>query len=233
MNFPDYKFCGEKYDFDGGLSEESYEKFAIYAEFLIEYNKKVNLTAITEPDEIFVKHFLDSIFLLKYVEIPEGSSVIDVGTGAGFPAVPLKIVRPDIKITLLDSLNKRVDFLRQLCERLDIDAEFVHARAEEAGRSEDYRERFDFACARAVSAMNILSEFCIPLVRVGGSFIALKGHSEDIYASENSVKILGGEIENLYEYSLAGSKKLVCVKKISHTPPKYPRNSGRIKKKPL
>lgn len=236
MNFPDYKFCGEvlkKYGFDGGLSEESYEKFAIYAKFLVEYNKKVNLTAITEPDEIFVKHFLDSIFLLKYVEIPSGSSIIDVGTGAGFPSVPLKIVRPDIKITLLDSLNKRVDFLRQLCERLDIDAEFVHARAEEVGQNADYRERFDFACARAVSAMNILSEFCIPLVRVGGSFIALKGHSEDIYASENSVKILGGEIENLYEYSLAGNKKLVCVKKISHTPPKYPRNSGQIKKKPL
>lgn len=216
------------------LSEEQYEKLDIYAEFLVEYNEKVNLTAITEPDEILKKHFIDSVLLLKFVDIPRDSSMIDVGTGAGFPSVPIAVFRPDIKLTLLDSLNKRTIFLEKLCEKLGVKAEIIHGRAEEVSKNEKYREQFDVACARAVANMAVLSEFCLPFVKVGGNFIAMKGPNENIESSEKAVKILGGKLAAQIDYELFDEqRKIVVAEKISQTATKYPRNSGKIKKNPL
>lgn len=232
---PEYDFCRKSFQrFEMELPETLYEKLDIYAEFLVEYNKNVNLTAITDPKEILYKHFIDSILLDKYAEIPENASLIDVGTGAGFPSVPLKLFRPDIKITLLDSLNKRITFLKMLCEKLGIEAEFVHERAEIAGKNADFREKYDISCARAVANMSVLSEICLPFVRVGGIFTAMKGLSENISDGNNSVELSGGKIEKEFVYDISGEgRKIVTIKKISHTPTKYPRNSGQIKKKPL
>lgn len=216
------------------LSREAYEKFEIYAKFLVEYNEKVNLTAITDPKDILCKHFIDSASLLKYVDIQGGASLIDVGTGAGFPSVPLKILRPDLKITLLDSLNKRIDFLKMLCEKLDISAEFIHGRAEDFSKMPEYREQFDFSCARAVANLSTLSELCIPFVKVGGAFISMKGPSEDVSRGTNAVEILGGQVKGVTDYSLfEEQRRIILIKKISQTPIKYPRNSAQIKKKAL
>ena len=232
---PDLDYCRNEFKSVGfELSREIYEKLDIYADFLVEYNEKVNLTAITDPSEILKKHFIDSIVLSKYVAISDNSSIIDVGTGAGFPSVPLKLFRPDIKLTLLDSLNKRVEFLRQLCEKLGIEAEFIHGRAEDFSKLSEYREKYDFSCARAVANLSLLSEFCIPFVKVGGSFISMKGPTEDISEGENAVKLLGGEVSDVAEYDIFGEqRRIIIVKKISQTPPKYPRNSSQIKKKQL
>jgi len=216
------------------LKKDMYESLNIYAEFLVEYNNKINLTAITEPKDILIKHFIDSILICKYAEIPQNASIIDVGTGAGFPSVPLKIYRPDVKITLLDSLNKRINFLTQLCGKLQIDAEFIHGRAEDISKMPEYRERFDISCARAVANMSLLSELCLPFVRVGGSFIAMKGPNEDISVGFNAVEILGGKLLEQKNYSLNDEiRRLIIVEKISQTPTKYPRNSSQIKKKLL
>ncbi len=216
------------------LTENQYELFDKYADFLVKYNENVNLTAITEPDEILLKHFIDSCLILKYINIPENSTFIDVGTGAGFPSVPLKIMRPDIQITLLDSLNKRIVFLEKLCAILCINAEFIHGRAEDIARDLKYREKYDFVCARAVANMSLLSEFCIPFVKYAGNFIAMKGPSEDINSGIIAIKTLGGEISKIHEYKLGDdSRKLIHIIKISHTSSKYPRCSGQIKKKPL
>lgn len=232
---PDYALSCEKFLQCGiELSREAYDKFEVYAKFLVEYNEKVNLTAITEPMEVLCKHFIDSASLLKYVDIPLDSSLIDVGTGAGFPSVPVKILRPDIKLTLLDSLNKRIDFLVQLCEKLDFQANFIHGRAEDFSKSAEYRENFDFSCARAVANLSTLSELCIPFVKVGGSFISMKGPSEDVSRGTNAIELLGGKIEDITDYSLFDEqRRIITVKKISQTPIKYPRNSAQIKKKEL
>lgn len=232
---PEYTICLDKFrNYGLELTEKQYKKLDIYAEFLVDYNKMVNLTAITEPSEILIKHFIDSILLTKYVNLGDNTSIIDVGTGAGFPSVPVKIYCPAIKLTLLDSLNKRINFLKELSNRLDIDAEFVHGRAEDIAKLPEYREKFDISCARAVANMSLLSEYCLPFVKVGGYFAAMKGPSEDINSSENAVKILGGTIERVEEYHLESEeRKIVLVKKISQTPTKYPRNSSQIKKKSL
>ena len=232
---PEYTLCASAFQhFNVELSKTLYEKLDIYAEFLVEYNKNVNLTAITEPEEILYKHFIDSILLAKYAEIPKNASLIDVGTGAGFPSVPLKLFRPDLNITLLDSLNKRITFLQMLCEKLGIQAEFIHERAENAGKMAEYREKFDVSCARAVANMSVLSEMCIPFVKVGGIFTAMKGPNEDISKGNNAIQILGGKIENQFEYDISGEgRKIIIIKKISHTMTKYPRNSSQIKKKSL
>ncbi|WP_455530585.1 16S rRNA (guanine(527)-N(7))-methyltransferase RsmG [Ruminococcus sp.] len=232
---PDLDYCRNEFKSVGfEPSRELNEKLDIYADFLVEYNEKVNLTAITDPSEILKKHFIDSIALSKYVAISDNSSIIDVGTGAGFPSVPLKLFRPDIKLTLLDSLNKRVEFLRQLCEKLGVEAELIHGRAEDFSKLSEYREKYDFSCARAVANLSLLSEFCIPFVKVGGSFISMKGPTEDISEGENAVKLLGGEISDIAEYDIFGEqRRIIIVKKISQTPPKYPRNSSQIKKKQL
>lgn len=232
---PDFDICRDAFaKYDLVLDEEMYRRFDIYAEFLVEYNKNVNLTAITDPVEILYKHFIDSVLMLKYAEIPHDCKLIDVGTGAGFPSVPAKIYDNSLKITLLDSLNKRITFLQLLCEKLGIDAEFVHGRAEDIAKLPEYREQFDVSCARAVANMSLLSEFCIPFIKVGGRFIALKGPNEDISSGENAVKLLGGNVSRETNYDVeCEQRKIVIVNKISQTPTKYPRNSAQIKKKAL
>jgi 16S rRNA (guanine527-N7)-methyltransferase len=170
------------------LTPQMLEKFEIYCDFLLEYNQKVNLTAITEPQEVYLKHFLDSIIITKFVNIPQNATLIDVGTGAGFPAVPLKIFRPDIKITLLDSLNKRITFLKQLCEKLEIQAECIHGRAEEFNRKPEYKAQFDLSTARAVAKTEVLAGYCLPFLKPGGRFLALKGTNEDVAPALPAIK---------------------------------------------
>ncbi len=232
---PEFGLCCSEFEKYGlTLTVEQYEKFDLYAEFLCEYNKNVNLTAITDPHDILIKHFIDSVLALKLVKIPENSAIIDVGTGAGFPSVPIKIMRNDINLTLLDSLAKRITFLEKLCEKLKINAVFVHGRAEDIGKMAEYREKFDFSCARAVANLSVLSEYCLPFVKVNGSFIAMKGPNEDIESSENAIKLLGGEIAEILDYDLdCDKRRIISVKKISQTSTKYPRNSSQIKKKSL
>ena len=232
---PNFELCCSEFSSVGiKLNEKQYEKFDKYAEFLVEYNEKVNLTAITQPEEILVKHFIDSTLLLKYADIPINSSLIDVGTGAGFPSIPMKIMRNDLEITLLDSLSKRITFLEQLCALLEFDANFIHGRAEDIAKVPEYREKFDFSTARAVADLAVLSEYCIPFVKVGGLFLAMKGPNEDISGAENAIKILGGEVSCIHEYTLRSDmRKIIEIKKISQTPTKFPRNSSQIKKKSL
>ncbi len=219
------------------LEEEQAVKFEKYAKTLVEWNEKVNLTAITQPEEIVVKHFYDSILLLDAIEVKENSSLIDVGTGAGFPSIPCKILREDLKITLLDSLNKRISFLKALCDELEIESKFRHARAEDAGRDKVYREKYDIATARAVANLTLLAEYCLPFVKVGGIFIALKGSeiTEELESAKKSIKKLGGQVLEVKSYDLPdGSKRnIVLVKKISQISPQYPRNSAQIKKTPI
>lgn len=231
-NFETVSNIFDKYEIN--LNKRQYDQLCIYADFLVEYNKNVNLTAITDPVEILYKHFIDSILLTKYVDFSKKSAIIDVGTGAGFPSVPIKIFHPDIKITLLDSLNKRITFLKNLCQKIEIDAEFIHGRAEIIGRMPEYREKFDISCARAVANMSLLSEYCLPFVKVGGIFAAMKGPSENINASLNAVDLLGGRFENDFSYEIESEKrKIVIVRKVSQTSTSFPRNSSQIKKKPL
>lgn len=215
------------------IDAEKAKKLAELSEFMVEYNKNVNLTAITDFKEIVEKHFIDSILPFVSLKIAENSSFIDVGTGAGFPSLPLLIWRDDLKGTLCDSLQKRCVYLEKACEKLGIKAEIVHARAEELGR--ERREKYDFATARAVSAMPVLTEFCLPFVRKDGLFIALKSVNEDAKFAENAIKMLGGSLEEVRDYALpSGDKRrIMIVKKISQTPTKYPRSFANISKKPL
>lgn len=215
------------------LSGEQAEKFVKLYEFLVEYNQNVNLTAITDFEEVVIKHFVDSVLPFTMVNIKENSSFIDVGTGAGFPSIPLMIVRPDLRGTLLEALNKRCVFLEKACELVGIEASVVHGRAEDYAKEK--RECFDFATARAVAAMPVLSEYCVPYVKVGGKFIALKSVNEEIEQSERVIKILGGKKAEVKDYTITNgdNRRLFVIEKISHTPTKYPRNTSMIKKKPL
>ncbi len=215
------------------VSKEQAEQFFTLYGFLTEYNKNVNLTAITEFSEVVEKHFIDSVLPFTMLEIPRGASVIDVGTGAGFPSLPLLIMRPDLQITLCDSLQKRCAYLELACGKIGVQAKIIHSRAEDLGRK--MREKFDVSTARAVAAMPILTEYCLPFVKVGGIFAALKSVNEDIHAAENAVKMLGGKLEKTEDYKLPNGddRRLAVVRKISATPTKYPRNSANIAKKPL
>lgn len=219
------------------VNDEQYEKLNSYSEMLIEWNKMVNLTAILSPEDISQKHFLDSVLPFYLFNVKKGAKIIDVGTGAGFPSCPLKIFRDDIKITLLDSLNKRINFLKALSDELDLNAECIHGRAEELAHKENYREKFDIATARAVASLPMLCEYCLPFVNKGGYFIALKGGNsqDEIEVSRFAVKALGGKIDKIMDYSLPNGDKrvLIAIKKISQTVSKYPRNKGQITKKPL
>lgn len=217
------------------LQSDKYHALEIYSEFLVEYNEKVNLTAITEPIEIWKKHFLDSIYPLKLVDIPVGSSIIDVGTGAGFPSAPMAIYRDDLKITMLDSLQKRIMFLEQLAVKTGLNFwQCVHGRAEDIGKEPEYREKYDIAVARAVASLPVLCEYCMPFVKIGGSFIALKGPNENASDAANAVSELGGEIINEIPYNICGDdRKLIVIGKVSQTPTKYPRRSKRIQQMPL
>lgn len=220
------------------LDNEAMEKFDLFAGLLLLWNEKINLTRITDPEEITVKHFTDSLTLLWALEdIPVGATLIDIGTGAGFPSVPVSIVRPDLRITAVDSVNKKLHFVRTAASELSLNISVVHARAEELGRQKRYRESFDIAAARAVANLRDLSEYCIPLVKKGGLFAALKGPlaGEEISKSENAVKKLGGEILQIKNTVLAdkSERNIVIIKKISQTSTQYPRQSAQIKKNPL
>ena len=225
-------------DYKITLTENQYEQFQKYFELLAEWNEKMNLTAITDESGVALKHFADSLSLLNFVDIPQNSSLADVGTGAGFPGVVLKIARPDIKLTLIDSLNKRLVFLGEVCAQLGIEAELIHSRAEDGARDEKLRESFDFAVSRAVARMNVLSEYCLPYVKVGGVFCAMKGAqaNEEFKESLNAINTLGGKLENKYFFELpenGGERAIAVVRKVKNTPQKYPRQSGKIKAKAL
>lgn len=225
-------------DYKITLTENQYEQFQKYFELIAEWNEKMNLTAITDASGVALKHFADSLSLLNFVDIPQNSSLADVGTGAGFPGVVLKIARPDIKLTLIDSLNKRLVFLGEVCAQLGIEAELIHSRAEDGARDEKLRESFDFAVSRAVARMNVLSEYCLPYVKVGGAFCAMKGAqaNEEFKESLNAINTLGGKLENKYFFELpenGGERAIAVVRKVKNTPQKYPRQSGKIKAKAL
>ena len=225
-------------DYKITLTENQYEQFQKYFELLVEWNEKMNLTAITDESGVALKHFADSLSLLNFVDIPQNSSLADVGTGAGFPGVVLKIARPDIKLTLIDSLNKRLVFLGEVCAQLGIEAKLIHSRAEDGARDEKLRESFDFAVSRAVARMNVLSEYCLPYVKVGGAFCAMKGAqaNEEFKESLNAINTLGGKLEKKYFFELpenGGERAIAVVRKVKNTPQKYPRQSGKIKAKAL
>lgn len=215
------------------LSQDKADKLLKLYEFLVEYNQNVNLTAITDFEEVVVKHFIDSVLPFSMIDIKENSSFIDVGTGAGFPSIPLMIVRPDLKGTLLEALNKRCVFLEKACALTGVDAKVIHGRAEDYAKEK--REAFDFATARAVAAMPVLCEYCIPYVKTGGRFIALKSVNEGKTQCEKVVNVLGGKIAEIKDYTITNgdSRRLFIIDKVSQTPTKYPRNPSMIKKKPL
>lgn len=219
------------------LKEEQLEKFYLYMNILLEWNEKINLTAITNEEEIILKHFVDSLTINKYIE--EGKSIIDVGTGAGFPGIPIKILREDLKVTLLDSLNKRINFLNEVIEKLDLkNIECIHGRAEEFGKNKNYREKYDFATSRAVANMSTLSEYLIPFVKVGGKVLAMKGDKaeEELEEAKKAIKLLGGKVENIDNFYLPDSdikRNIIIIKKIEKTERKFPRKPGTPAKEPI
>lgn len=219
------------------LDNIALERLNIYSKMLIETNKTLNLTSITDPDEIVFKHFIDSLSLLTCVNIKKSAKAIDVGTGAGFPGVVLLIARPDLQITLLDGTNKRLTFIKNVLNELDLKANIVHMRAELAGKDENYREQYDFVTARAVANLNSLSEYCLPFVKVGGIFAPMKSlkTEEEVTSAKSAIKLLGGKIEEIKQFNLknCGERYIIITKKISQTPSKYPRASSQILKKPL
>ncbi len=219
------------------LDDKAFERLNIYGNLLIEWNEKMNLTAITEPTDVVIKHFLDCLTFFKAVNPPKGAKIIDVGTGAGFPGMVLKIARPDLQVTLLDSLNKRLVFLKEVADKTGLDLEIIHARAEEGGKKTELRERFDFACARAVAPLNVLLEYCTPFVKTGGSFVAMKGPAalDEIEAAKNAARLLNVKLQNKTHLTLEGTDErfIIEYKKLSQTPPKFPRISAKISKTPL
>ena len=223
--------------FDIVLTENQLAQLKQYYELLIEWNEKMNLTALTAPEDVALKHFADSLLLLRYCDIEKEARVIDVGTGAGFPGMAIKIARPDIQLTLLDSLQKRLGFLDEVCNELGFDdVELIHSRAEDGSRTE-LRDSFDIAVSRAVASLNTLCEYDMPYVKVGGRFIAMKGKEaqEEMSAAENAIHTLGGELLQKHDFILgeAGERSIIEIKKIAATPDAYPRRSKHIKNKPL
>lgn len=224
------------------LTPEQADRFSLYASLLVEWNEKINLTAITDPRGIAVRHFADSLTLSPY--LPAGAfSLIDIGTGAGFPGVPLAILRPDMELTLLDSLNKRLVFLKELCAALEIPVTLVHARAEQGGRLPALRERFDVATARAVAALPTLCEYCLPYVKVGGRFLAMKGPDveAELAAAAPALRQLGGELRETAAVTLPpespdappAGRCLLWVEKTRQTPAAFPRPFAKIAKQPI
>ncbi len=218
------------------ISEEKLQKFAKYSELLAEWNGKMNLTAVTDPEGISIKHFLDSTAPIFSFEISQNARVIDVGTGAGFPGIPIKILREDLDFTYLDSLNKRINFLKEVSNQLSFEnAEFVHMRAEEAGQNKLYRDKFDYAVSRAVAPLKILSEYAIPLLKIGGTFAAFKAFDieEELNEAKAMIGSLGGKITDIKEVAIPNSdlvRKIVLIQKIKETPKQFPRKANKIKK---
>ncbi len=219
------------------LDDTACDRFDLYAKLLVEYNEKVNLTRITEPDDIVIKHFVDSLALCKFVDIKDGTELCDVGTGAGFPGMALLAANPNIKVTLFDSINKKLEFLRFLSKELDLHPEIVTTRAEDAGKDRKYRERFDIVTARAVAQLNALSEYCIPLAKVGGIFAPLKAvmTSDEEKRGISAAAMLGAKKTDRQVYKLpdGSDREVIIFNKTSPTPTKYPRVAAQISKKPL
>lgn len=221
------------------LSEKQYEQFIKYMRLVQEWNEKINLTAITEDEEVVKKHFIDCIKAYKCEELKNAKTIIDVGTGAGFPGIPIAIMDEDKKITLLDSLNKRINFLNLVINELGLkNVKTIHSRAEDGAKTKELREKFDIATSRAVANMAVLSEFCLPYVKVGGSFVSLKGPAieEELEGSRNAIGVLGGKLKNIIEVEIEGTDlnhNIVIVNKIKECPSNYPRKAGVVSKKPI
>lgn len=226
-------------DFGIEASDKMLADFQKYKELLVEWNQKMNLTGIEDEKEVFIKHFLDSVSAVTKGYIKNGMSLIDVGTGAGFPGMPLRICLPELKVTLLDSLNKRINFLNLVVRELGLkNVKTIHSRAEDGARKPELREKFDVATSRAVANMAVLSEFCMPYVKKGGYFVALKGPAidEELENGSNAIKILGGELQGIIEISIEETDlkhNIVEVKKVKNCPKTYPRKAGTVNKKPL
>lgn len=239
MRFSDFEkiFIEEAQKIDIVLKRDQIEKFYKYMELLIEWNEKINLTAITNEKDILVKHFLDSLTIQKY--LGEATNIVDVGTGAGFPGIPIKIVNPNLKVVLVDSLNKRINFLQEIIKELELDnIVVIHARAEDLGQNRKYREKFDVVTSRAVANMSVLSEYLLPLVKIDGRCICMKGSDiqEELENSKYSINLLGGEIEKVDKFDLSDEnigRNIIVIKKLKNTPALYPRKAGIPTKKPL
>lgn len=217
------------------LDELALDRFDLAEQRLIRWNNHINLTAITDPDEIVIKHFIDSLAILPNVDIPQGAKIIDVGCGAGFPGLPLLFARPDLEITFLDSIRKKLGYVKEALKYAGLYGDTLHERAEIVGKNNEYRESYDFAVTRAVAPLNILVEYCLPLIKPGGLYISMKGADSEVDIAQNAVKELGGKIESVISYKLpTGDKRnLIMIRKISQTPSKYPRKSKKIDTKPL
>jgi len=235
-----------KIEFENGLNEMGikyqnsfYEDFDIYRKLLVEWNENINLTAITEKNEVFIKHFLDSIGTFLSNKVPEGGSVIDVGTGAGFPGLAMKVFDRSINLTLLDSLNKRINFLKEVSDQIGLESvNCVHGRAEDFGKDENFREQFDVAVSRAVANLAVLCEYCMPYVKVGGYFIALKSMSykDELDQAQKAIETLGGQVKEVIIVPLPGidiEHTLIVIEKVAETPIKYPRKAGKPVKNPI
>jgi 16S rRNA (guanine527-N7)-methyltransferase len=238
VNYKEKLVEGAK-QFEIDLTEKQVEQFIDYMNILNEWNQKMNLTGLEEPEEIVIKHFLDSISCVRGMDIQENQKIIDVGTGAGFPGVPLKIIYPNLQVTLLDSLKKRISFLEHVVSELGLeDVECIHGRAEDFGQDKNYREQYDYALARAVASLDVLSEYTLPFVKVGGSFVAQRGTNvkEEVIEGSNAIEILGGIIVDVIAIDLPytdAERNLVIIDKVVATPNNYPRRAGKPKKSPL
>lgn len=221
------------------ITDHQIDQLIKYKDILLEWNQKMNLTAISEEKEVMIKHFLDSLSCIQTKYLTNEGRMIDVGTGAGFPGVPLKIALPNIELTLLDSLKKRISFLEEVCRETNlINVEFLHGRAEDFGQNKVYREKYDYAVSRAVAALNVLVEYCLPFVKVGGYFICQKGPGliEELPEAKNAIKILGGEVVDQIVIDLPFSDithHILVIKKIKQTPIKYPRKAGKPSREPI
>lgn len=239
MNFDEFFKLFDEYSksMEIIINEDKVKKFYLYMQILIEWNEKINLTAITEPKEVIIKHFIDSLSVSN--KIKDNSKIIDVGTGAGFPGIPLKIYNNTLNVTLLDSLNKRTVFLKEVIEKLNLkNIEVIHGRAEDYAKIDKYRENYDYAISRAVAPLNILLEYLSPYVKIGGNVIAMKGSNaeEEIKNSSNALKILRCQIIENSKINLpedTGERYIILIEKKEKTPKMYPRNAGTPKKKPL
>lgn len=221
------------------ITDKKEEKFDRFYNLLEEWNYKIDITKIVEPEEVYIKHFLDSLLILKSGLIEKNQKIIDIGTGGGFPGIPLKLYNDTLSLTLLDSLKKRINFLDEVITDLDLsNIEAIHGRAEELARKEGYRESYDIATSRAVANMSTLLEYSLPFVKVGGFFIAMKGPNfkEELKEATGAIKVLGGMLDKVIEYQLPndqGSRSLIIFRKIKNTPHRFPRAGGKPRTKPL